>query len=76
MPLSLAMDDSEFDNRGDGDGGGVAARRQRRLVTAEGGVVAGTFDGGGSVAVFDGGNGLRVIGRCNSTVAVAGGDRN
>ena len=37
----------------------VAARRQRRPATAEGGVVTGTFDGGCSVAAFDGGNRLR-----------------
>ena len=58
LPLSLAMDDSEFDNGGDGDGGGGGGGRQRRPATAEGGVVAGAFDGGGSVAPFNGGNGL------------------
>jgi hypothetical protein len=42
-------------------------------------VVVGTFDGGGSVAAFDGGNSAMEYGeamargRCNSTVAVAGG---
>ena len=37
----------------------VVARRQLRPATAEGVVVAGTFNGGGSVAAFDSGNGLR-----------------
>ena len=36
----------------------VAARWQWRLVTAEGGGVAGTFNGGGSMSAFNGGNGL------------------
>jgi hypothetical protein len=46
---------------------------------AAGEVVVGTFGGGGSVAAFDGGNSAMEYGeamargRCNSTVAVAGG---
>ncbi len=75
------MDDSEFDNSGDGDGdgGGGGGPPAQRPATAAGEVVVGTFDGGGSVAAFDGGNSAMEYeeamarGRCNSTVAVAGG---
>ena len=86
IPLSTAMDNSEFDNSGDGDGdggggGGPAAQRPaaQRPATAAGEVVVGTFDGGGSVAAIDGGNSAMdygeamARGRCNSNVAVAGG---
>ena len=55
LPLSLQMDNGEFDNGyGGGGSGGLAA--------AAGEVVTRAFDGGGSVAAFNGGNGLR---RCN-----------
>ena len=74
MPLSLAIDDNEFDTGGGGGGGGgpaaaveaavaavaaVAARRQRRPATVAGEGVAGAFDCSGSVAAFNGGNGQR-----------------
>jgi len=85
LPLSTAMDDSEFDNSGDGDGdgdsdgGGGSGPAAQRPATAAGEVVVGTFDDGGSVAAFDGGNSAMdygeamARGRCNSTVAMAGG---
>jgi hypothetical protein len=81
LPLSTAMDNSEFDNSGDGDGdgGGGGGPAAQRPATAAGEVVVGTFDGGGSVAAFDSGNSAMdygeamARGRCNSTVAVAGG---
>ena len=79
-PLPLS---SEFDNSGDGDsdgdGGGGGGPAAQRPATAAGEVVVGTFDGGGSVAAFDSGNSAMdygeamARGRCNSTVAVAGG---
>jgi hypothetical protein len=83
LPLSTAMDNSEFDNSGDGDsdgdGGGGGGPAALRPATAAGEVVVGTFGGGGSVAAFDGGNSAMEYGeamargRCNLTVAVAGG---
>ena len=81
LPLSTALDDSEFDNSGDddGEGGGGGGPAAQRPATAAGEVVVGTFDGGGGVAAFDGGNSamdygeVMARGRCNSTVAVADG---
>ena len=81
LPLSTALDDSEFDNSGDddGEGGGGGGPAAQRPATAAGEVVVGTFGDGGSVAAFDGGNSAMdygeamARGRCNSTVAVAGG---
>ena len=84
MPLSLAMDDSEFDIGGDGDvggGGGPAAaaaggscgRQRRRGGWWRGRSVAvGAWQR--STATMDYGK-VMAIGRCNSTVVVAGGDR-
>jgi len=72
---------SEFDNSGDGDGnggdGGGPAAQQPAMAAGE--VVVGTFDGRGSMTAFDSGNSAMdygkamARGRCNSTVAVAGG---
>ena len=81
LPLSTAMDNSEFDNSGDGDGdgGGGGGPAAQRPATAAGEVVVGTFDGGGSMAAINGGisamdyGEAMARGRCNSTVAVAGG---
>ena len=81
LPLSTALDDSEFDNSGDddGEGGGGGGPAAQQPSTAAGEVVVGTFDGGGSMTAFDGGNSAMdygkamARGRCNSTVAVAGG---
>jgi len=52
LPLSTALDDSEFDNSGDGDGegGGGGGPAAQRPATAAGEVVVGTFDGVGGVA--------------------------
>ena len=52
LPLSTAMDDSEFDNSGDGNGdvGGCGGPVAQRPATAAGEVVVGTFDGVGGVA--------------------------
>jgi predicted amidohydrolase len=84
LPLSSAMDDSELDNGGDGDGGGgggLAAaaadgscgRRRRRGWWWRGRSMAvGAWQR--STAAMDYGEAV-AIGRCNSTVAVAGGDR-
>ena len=37
MPLSLAMDDGEFDGDGRGGGGGGGGRSSRRSMAVEGG---------------------------------------
>jgi len=85
LPLSSTMDDSEFDNGGDGDGGGgggpaaaaaggSGSRRRRRGGWWRGRLMAvGAWQH--STAAMDYGKAM-AIGRCNSTVAVAGGDRN
>ena len=83
MPLSSAMDDSEFDNGGDGDfggGGGPAAAaagngggRRRRMGGWWRGRSMAVAAWQRSTAAMDYGEAMARW-RCNLTVAVAGGD--